>query len=181
MMTPAVRRAALTVHVVCSVGWIGAATAYLSLGIIAGTSAQPTTVRAGWIGMELIGWYVLVPLAALTFLTGLLMSLGTSWGLIRHYWVVIALALTAISFGVLLLHMPAVSRAADLARTGQDVKLAAVGGDIAHPALGLLVLLAITVLNIYKPRGLTTYGQRVLALQRRRRPQAAGRVDTGGP
>jgi hypothetical protein len=34
------------------------------------------------------------------------------------------------------------------------------GGDLFHPGAGLVVLLAITVLNVYKPRGLTPYGWR---------------------
>src|SRR5205823_3537878 len=34
------------------------------------------------------------------------------------------------------------------------------GGDLFHPGVGLLVLLAITVLNVYKPAGLTPYGWR---------------------
>jgi len=34
------------------------------------------------------------------------------------------------------------------------------GGDVLHPALGLLVLIVVAVLNLYKPRGTTRYGQR---------------------
>jgi hypothetical protein len=93
-MPPTVRRGALAVHVVCSVGWIGAAAAYLALGVAAEISGQPQTVRAAWIGMELTGWFVIVPLGCLAFLTGLLMAVGTPSGLIRHHGVVIALTLT---------------------------------------------------------------------------------------
>ena len=32
-LPPALRRLALAVHVICSVGWIGAAAAYLALGL----------------------------------------------------------------------------------------------------------------------------------------------------
>jgi hypothetical protein len=35
-----------------------------------------------------------------------------------------------------------------------------VWGDLFHPGVGLLVLLVITVLNVYKPRGMTRYGWR---------------------
>ena len=48
------------------------------------------------------------------------MSLGTPWGLLKHYWVVIALVLTTLSLAVLLLHMPRVSTVAGLARTADD-------------------------------------------------------------
>ena len=158
-MPPALRRAMLAAHIICSVGWLGAAAAYLALGVAAQVSQQPQVIRAAWIGMELSGWYVIVPLACLAFLTGIVLSLGTPWGLFKHYWVVIALVLTALSLTVLLLHMPSVSTVAGLARTADDAA-SRLGGDVLHPALGLLVLIVITVLNVHKPRGLTPYGQR---------------------
>ena len=87
--------------------------------------------------MELIGWAVIVPLGCLAFLTGLLMSLGTSWGLVRHYWVLIALVLTTLALGVLLLHMPTVTQTAELARTLTEAEAVTLGGDIVHPAVGI--------------------------------------------
>lgn len=157
-MSPPVRRAALAVHVICSVGWIGAAAAYLALGIAADLSRQPDTIQAAWLGMTLIGWYVVVPLALLAWLTGLVMSLGTPWGLLRHHWVIFALVLTTLALVVLLLHMPSVSATANLAQAAAAP--AALGGDVVHPALGIVVLVAVAVLNIVKPRGLTRYGRR---------------------
>ena len=166
-MTPGVRKLALTVHLVCSLGWIGAVLAYLALAVAAATRQDAQTVRAAWIAMELTGWFAIVPLALAALLTGLVMSLGTPWGLFRHYWVLITLALTILSTAVLLLHMPDVSAQADLARGADGTHLHGLGGDLLHPGLGLLVLLAITVLNVYKPRGLTRYGWRKQHEQRR--------------
>jgi uncharacterized membrane protein len=154
------RRATLAAHIVCSVGWLGAAAGYLALGVAAGTSRDTQIIRAAWIGMELTGWFVIVPLACVAFLTGLVLSLGTPWGLFRHYWVIIALLLTAVSLVVLVLHMPSVSAAAALARTADDASASQLGGDVLHPAVGLAVLVVVTVLNVHKPRGLTPYGQR---------------------
>jgi hypothetical protein len=88
------------------------------------------------------------------------MSLGTPWGLSRHYWVLISLVLTVFCTVVLLLHMPSVSALASVARQADNARLATLGGDLMHPGIGLLVLLAITVLNMYKPAGLTPYGWR---------------------
>jgi hypothetical protein len=50
-------------------------------------------------------------------LTGLVLSLGTRWALLKYYWVVIALVLTTLSLAVLLLDMPRVSALAGLTRT----------------------------------------------------------------
>jgi hypothetical protein len=154
-MASRIRKAALALHICSSVGWIGAASAYLALAVAAQVSQQASTVYSAWMGMELIGWAVIVPLGCLAFLTGLLMSLGTSWGLLRHYWVLIAFVLTTLALGVLLLHMPAVTQTAELARTMTDAETVTLGGDIVHPAVGIAILAVIAVLNIYKPRGQT--------------------------
>lgn len=168
-MTPGLRRFALTLHLTCSVGWLGAVVAYLALGVSAATSRDAQTVRAAWIAMELTGWVVIVPLAIAALLTGLVMSLGTPWGLFRHYWVLITLVLTILAIAVLLLHMPTVSTLAGVAREVDSVELGGFGGDLLHAGGGLVVLLAITVLNVYKPRGLTPYGWRKQQEERLRR------------
>src|SRR5437879_4832530 len=160
IMAPRVRKLVLTVHLTCSVGWIGAVVAYLALGVTAVTSPDTQTVRAAWVAMEVTGWWAIVPLAIAALLTGLVISLGTQWGLFRHYWVLISLALTILSTVVLVLHMPTVSGMARLAQTVDGADLRALGGDLFHPAVGVLVLLAITVLNVYKPAGVTPYGWR---------------------
>lgn len=159
-MPPAGRKLTLAVHLTASVGWIGAVIAYLGLGVTAVNTTDVATVRGAWIAMEATGWYVIVPLAVASLLTGLVMALGTRWGLLRHYWVIISLILTSIAVVVLLLHMPDVSATADVARAASPAGLAALGGDLAHPGIGLVVLLVVQVLNIYKPRGLTRYGRR---------------------
>ena len=159
-MSPDLRKLALAVHLTVAVGWIGAAAAYLALGIAAANSQDAPTVRGAWIAMELIGWYVIVPLAVASVVTGLVMALGTRWGLFRHYWVVFSLALTIFATVILLLHMPTVSVQAEVARTADAAGLGRLGSDIAHPAIGLVLLLVILVLNVYKPRGLTGYGRR---------------------
>lgn len=167
-MPPGLRRFALATHLTVSVGWIGAVVAYLALAVAAANSADAATVRGAWIAMDVTGWYAVVPLAVASLLTGLVMALATPWGLLRHYWVLISLVLTIVATGVLLLHMPTVSALADVARTADPARLDQLGGDVAHPAIGLVVLLVIQFLNVYKPRGMTRYGQRRQRQQRMR-------------
>jgi hypothetical protein len=168
-MAPALRKFALATHLSFSVGWIGAVVAYLALSVAAVTTQDASTLRASWIAMDVTGWYAIVPLALASLLTGLVMALGTKWGLFRHYWVLISLVLTVVATVVLLLHMPNVSVLADAAREAEGAGLDGPGshlyarlddGDLLHPALGLVVLLVIQVLNVYKPQGMTRYGQR---------------------
>lgn len=160
-MAPAIRKLALATHLIVSVGWIGAALVYLALGFAAASSDSPAVVRAAWIAMELSGWWVIVPLAVASLLTGLVMALGTRWGLFRHYWVLLSFFLTVFAVVILLLHMPGVSAIAAMARDADAAALRGLGGDLAHPGIGLLVLIAVLVLNVYKPTGLTRRGRRV--------------------
>ena len=160
MLRPPLRKLALAVHLTCSVGWIGAVVAYVALGLAATTSVDDQVIRGAWISMELVGWSVLVPLALGSLLTGLVMALGTRWGLFRYYWVLFAFALTFLANIVLLLHMPSVSAQADMAQTLTGPELQQLGGDLFHAVLALVLLLLIQVLNIYKPPGMTRYGWR---------------------
>jgi hypothetical protein len=160
-MTSGLRKFMLIVHLTISVGWIGAVITYLALGVSARFSQDVLTIRAAYLALDTIGWFAIVPLAFGALLTGLVMSLGTSWGLFRHYWVLITLALTILSTVVLLAHMTDVSALAQVAREALDgAQLEVFAGDLLHPAAGLLVLLVITGLNVYKPRGVTPYGWR---------------------
>lgn len=159
-MKSGVRKFALSAHLTFSIGWIGAVVAYLGLGVTAVNTAETQTMRSAWIAMEVTGWYVIVPLAILSLLTGLVMALGTKWGLFRYYWVVISFVLTLFATAVLLLHMPTVSSTVDVALETEGPALEALGGDLLHPAIGLVVLLVVQVLNLYKPPGLTRYGWR---------------------
>ena len=159
-LTPGARKLLLSLHLAVSVGWIGAVVVYLALGLSAVSSGDPFTMRAAWSAMEVAGWYVCVPLAGTSVLTGVAIALGSKWGLFRHYWVLISFLLTVFCAAILLLHMPTVSSTADLAQTLDGSALEALGGDLLHPAVGLVVLLVVHVLNVYKPAGLTRYGWR---------------------
>jgi uncharacterized membrane protein len=158
-MTPRLRRVVFTAHVVSSVGWIGAVVAYLALVVAALTSEDAQTVRAAFLAMELT-FFVLVPLAFAALLTGVVQSLGTTWGLFRHYWVIFKLLLTVVATLVLLLHIQTVTSLADAVARTDGGDLPGAGGELLHAGVGLLVLLLNVILAVYKPRGMTRYGQR---------------------
>jgi hypothetical protein len=102
IMPPGLRKLALAVHLTCSVGWLGAVVTYLALDLTVSTSQDPQLVRAVWIAMGVVTSSTIVPLALASLLTGLVMSLGTKWGLFRHWWVLISLVLTVVATLVLL-------------------------------------------------------------------------------
>ncbi len=168
-MPPRLRKFALAAHLTSSVGWIGAVAGYIALDVATATSQDTRTLRSAYLAMELIALYVIVPLALASLLTGLLMSLGTKWGLFRHYWVLISLLLTIIATVVLLVETQTIGYFADIAAdpttSGDDLR--ALGSTLVHSVGGTVVLLVILALNVYKPRGMTRYGWRKQDEQRR--------------
>jgi hypothetical protein len=161
-MTPSLRKLLLTAHITFSVGWFGAVAAFLALAIAGLTSRDAQMVRTAYLAMELTARFVIVPLALASLISGLIESLGTPWGLFRHYWVLVKLLLTIFATIVLLAKMPligyAARRAAETTLSRADLR--AVGIQLAaHATGGLLVLLVVTALSVYKPWGLTRYGQ----------------------
>lgn len=160
-MSAPTRRLALVVHVGASVGWLGAVVAFAALAVVGIASDDAGLVRGAYLSMEVVGTFVLVPLALLSLLSGIVMSLGTSWGLFRHYWVVFKLLITVVSTTVLLVYMETFSFMADVA-ADQTADLRAVRNHspLLHAFAALLLLLTATALAVYKPRGMTPYGRR---------------------
>ena len=170
-MAPRVRKLALTAHVVTSISWLGAVLVFLALTVVGLISPDPLTVRGAYVVMEPVAWSVLVPLAFTSLLTGLVVSLGSTWGLFRHYWVVFKLLINIYSGVFLLIFMESfreiTAMAADPRSDLEMVRETGTGFVRFHSLLALVMLLAATVLAIYKPRGITRYGWRKQRSRRR--------------
>ncbi|MGW3353665.1 hypothetical protein ACWDA3_61255 [Nonomuraea rubra] len=173
-MPRGLRTAALVAHVTCSVGWLGAVAAYLALDIVTVNSQDVATVRGAYLAKDITTSYVIVPLAWAALGTGLLQSLGTTWGLFRHYWVLAKLTLTVVATIVLLAETRTVTALAEYAASSADPR--ALPGTLPHSTGGLAVLFLITILSVVKPQGLTRYGWR--KQQDNRRRKAASRART---
>jgi hypothetical protein len=165
LMTSSVRKLALTTHVTSSVGWFGAVASFLVLAIAGVTSQNAQTARMAYIAMELVTWGVIVPFSLATLLTGIVQSLGTTWGLFRYYWIVAKLALTILATVILLVHTQPIGRvaalAAERALSSADLHQLRIQ-LIADAGAAMVALLVATTLSVYKPWGLTSYGRQVL-------------------
>lgn len=158
-MSPAFRKALLTAHVVSSVGWIGAVAAFLALALV-GHRAGAASVAGIYGAMDTIGLSVIVPASLLAVATGIVQALVTQWGLVRYRWVVTKLVLGLLATAALLLHQfTAVAEASRRASAGVPVGTLA-SQLVVDAALAIVVLVIATVLSIYKPWGMTRYGQR---------------------
>jgi hypothetical protein len=165
-MTPRLRKFALTAHVTSSVGWIGAVVVFLALAVIGLTSQDAQTVRGAYLVMKPAAWFALVPLALASLLTGLIQSLGTPWGLFRHYWVLFKLLINVAATVVLLIYMQTLTHLAGVAASSDDLGAVRNSSPALHALLALLLLVVATVLAVYKPQGMTPYGQRMQRKQR---------------
>ena len=160
-LTPGLRKFVRTAHVIFSVGWLGTVAAFLALAIAGLTSQNTQMVRAVYIAMGLITRFVIVPLSFVPLLlTGPILSLGTPWGLVRHYWILAKVLINILSTAILLVHVQpinylwrvAAEETLSSADRGAQVQL------VVAAAAGFLALLVATALAVYKPRGMTQYG-----------------------
>lgn len=186
MMSPGVRKLALTAHVTSSVGWLGAVAAFLVLSIAGLASQSAPTVRSAYVAMNLIGQFIIVPLSLAAMLTGLIQALGTQWGLFRYYWVLTKFGLTILATTLLLLHQfTAVGGAAiraSLAAPGEPPDVGRLSTQLVFDAGAAVVLLLVTtVLSVFKPWGKTAYGSRLERSAMTASPQVAapGPLPTG--
>ena len=160
-MSPRQRKLVLTAHVTCSVGWLGAVAAFLALALVGVMSEDAETVRGAYLVMEPAAWFVLVPFAFASLLTGLVQALGTTWGLFRHYWVLFKLVINVVATVVLLTYMESLGFMAGVAADpSAELGIVRNASPVLHAGAALLLLLVATALAVYKPRGVTRYGRR---------------------
>lgn len=141
-LSPGWRRAVLVVHLIAGVGWLGVAVAVLALVAL--------DSPAGYEAMlHLVEVLVLPPPFAIGIaasLSGVVLGLGTKWGLFRHTWVVAKMVLLFAAFTLsgLLLREP----------LAQAVETGTAPGALALRASAqIAVLAAITVISVFKPWG----------------------------
>jgi hypothetical protein len=163
------RRLLLTSHVIFSVGWLGAVLAVLGLSVAGLASSDTAVTRAAYLAMQPVARYVLIPLSLASFFSGIVQSLVSVWGLFRHYWVILKLIINVTAVAILFLYLQTVDYLAAIARA--PAAPSADSSPLVHSLAALLALVAATALSIYKPKGMTKYGQR---RQRHERRVAAG-------
>jgi hypothetical protein len=124
----------------------------LLLAIAGVTARDPDQVRAAQFGMTVIGTPLILPVSLGAFATGIVLSLGTPWGLFQHYWVVAKLVMTlALLGGHQGLRTYLITLNTQL-QSGAEV--APEGVRLVGMLSGtLLVLVVATMLSVFKPAG----------------------------
>ncbi len=165
-VSPARYRRLLAAHIAVSGAWLGVVLAKLVLGLAAVTTAAPDVAAALYVAMDVVN-VAFPPLAIGTIVTGVLLSLGTKWGLLQHTWVVTKLGLTvggiatAVQLGGRLVRLSSAAPGGPAAEGSMILGLASVPTLLLALSLAhLLMLGAATVLSVYKPWGTTWLGRR---------------------
>ncbi|MGW7523356.1 DUF2269 domain-containing protein [Streptomyces sp. NPDC054783] len=159
-LSPRARNSWVVVHMVASVGWLTLMLCLLTLGATALATDDADTLRTAYRAMGMLGDALIVPLSLLTLLSGVVLSLGTPWGLFRYYWVAVkfwlTLAATAASAFALTARLHDAVHAVARHPTGSiaAMHLGFVRYDtVIVPAVALLLYLSIVVLSVFKPWG----------------------------
>lgn len=163
-VSPPVYKLLLAAHVVVSGAWLGIVFAKTLLGVAAVTSDAPAASRSLYLSMEAVN-VAFPPTAIATFVTGILLSLGTKWGLLEYYWVTTKLALTV---GVVVTGIALVDRLIQRSISVPSPTDGTILGVLSAPttllislsATHMLMLGVATVLSVYKPLGRTPFGRR---------------------
>jgi hypothetical protein len=144
-LSPALRRAVLTVHIVTSVALLGTCAAIVALNVRAATTSDPTLAASVY---ELLGMFPTlfgIPLSLASLASGVALGLGSKWGLVRYRWVTakLVLILSVIVAGATVL--------------GPQTAAMAQGGDgsqtvlVAAGAYDVVALCLAAWLSVYKP------------------------------
>ncbi|WMX46064.1 DUF2269 domain-containing protein [Streptomyces roseicoloratus] len=161
------RRALLVVHVAVSVAWLGLSVGLLALGLAAYTTQDLSLTHAAYRAMKVFADWLLAPVALVTLGSGLVLSLGTPWGLARHHWVWIKFWITvATATATIFALRPEISHAA--AAGVPDSSL------VAAPAVSTSAYLFMTAISVLKPWGLTARGRRLRKSASRPAPRGSG-------
>lgn len=161
-LRPRARKFVLTLHVGFSVGWLGLAMAMTVLSGVGLLAADDELQRDAYRMMHIYDLTLVIPLVILSIVTGLLGSLGTKWGLIRHWWVLtkFAISMSILGFAAFvenfwvrgLAERLSADPSAEPGTTGVQLFTCMV-------VFSLLLWFA-TVLSVYKPWGMTWWGHR---------------------
>ena len=148
-------KVALTADVLGSVGWFGVAVVVAFCGITATVTTDPALPVALYRAMHASLW-LSIPMGVVAVGTGVVLSLGTAWGLVRHWWVVAKIGIAA---AVIVTDALVISSATANAVSTGTASSPLRDGTVAH----CVVLAVATGLSVFKPKGRTPRGRRSLA------------------
>ena len=150
------RKSILLVHIASAGAWLGVDVVMAVLIFTALATGDNRTKALSFQALELMAVGPLLAIGLLCLLSGLLLGLGSRYGLVRYWWVAIKLVLNLLLTGLVLVALaPEVAAHAEQARQfdgGLPVPLE-VGQLIYPPVVSPTALVVAMALAIFKPWG----------------------------
>lgn len=165
------RKALLLFHVLSSVSWIGVD---LAMGVLAYrglATDDPEELAVIYRALEMFCVPLLLTLGLLSLVSGIWLGLGTRFGLVRYWWVVVKLAISLVLLTLVLIALrpTLIEGAAQAAVVDGSLpeRLTDVRRNMIFPPVVSTTALAfVTWLGVYKPWGVTPRGRRFLTVRK---------------
>lgn len=155
------RKSVLLIHIVSAGAWIGIDVVMAVFVFTAVVSGDGATTALSYRALEMFAVWPLLGTGVLCLASGVILGLGSKYGLVRYWWVAVKLVLNvALVTLVLLALRPGVYEAAEQARLFEagEVTMLPVGDLIFPPVVSTTALLVASMLAVFKPWGRTRKG-----------------------
>jgi uncharacterized membrane protein len=167
-----VRQLLVFLHVVASLGWMGAGLANVVLAMTAGYTADADVRRVCYRMISSVDAFLVIPGAFTALVSGIVLAVVTPWGLARHWWVLSKLVLTVAVIVYSTVGLGVWVEDSIAATTGSAAE-SPVAGLLAYGTLpNIVAFLFMTWVSVAKPWGATPWA--------RPRRRGAGRLTTTG-
>ncbi len=150
------RKTTLVVHIVSAGAWIGI-DVIVAVLVLTGWFSNDVETRS--LAYEALATFVVWPMLAtglLSLVSGLILGLGTKWGLVRYWWVAVKLVLNLVLCTLIVfLLQPGMD---EVRAYGEDLRTGSPDNSTVStlffpPAVSLTALTLATVLAVFKPWG----------------------------
>jgi hypothetical protein len=157
-LPPVARKAVMVLHAICGIGWMGVDIAVFVLLMTARTTNDPALAISGFNAIRMIVPIAVPPLSLGILVTGLMLGLGTRWGLLRYWWVLIKLILSLIMTVLVFVSLVpgvtsiAVLSATNLSANAVRASLGSLPNQLMFPPIVSFLMLGVAaVLSIFRP------------------------------
>ena len=154
---PGVRKGVLLVHIASAGSWIGID---IAMAVLIFTALFTNDDRTKAVSYQALGQFVvwsLLIVGLICLVSGIVLGLGTKYGLVRYWWVATKLVLNLLLTALVLISLRGeIVEKAEQGRqflAGEQVKLAEVGDLLFPPIVSPTVLLIALILAVFKPWG----------------------------
>lgn len=152
------RKWILLLHIAAAGVWLGLDVVVALLVITARASGDPQTASFCFRALEIVAIWPMTSAAVLSLISGILLGLGSKYGLLRYWWVAVKLTMNLLLTTLILVVLrPGLHEAAEYGRrVAEGVPSAFNSTFLMYPPIvSTTTVLFAMALSVFKPWGLT--------------------------